>query len=183
MYHFPNGTALTRVNYQCPACGPVGEDDGSGLVSLASMSTDAVLGGHIRATISSSGPADSLLTVRAVGLLESPFRDRTMMSDIVRELVQPGGARECELTLTVPDDLTPGSYACAVLVVANGSAFVFRRMVQITNALGADRSVSVAPPRSEAVANGAGLSGLSVEGRYGEPASRVGSSSALGSEE
>jgi hypothetical protein len=130
-YQFPNRTALMRVNYQCPSCGPIGEDDASGYVSLVSMSTAAIQGGCIRMRISVVGPAEQLLTVRAVGLLESPFRSRTMLSELVRELVQPGAARQIELTLSVPEDLTPGSYPCAVLVVANGSASTFRRMAQI----------------------------------------------------
>ncbi|MEO7261940.1 MAG: hypothetical protein ABI047_11905 [Jatrophihabitantaceae bacterium] len=131
-YGFPGSGLLNRVNYQCPACGPVGEDDGSGLLSLLSMPTVVAAGEPLTVMISASAPADSAACLRAVALLESPFHDREMRSSVVRDTLQPGVVHRHELTVEVPDDLTPGIYVFAVVAVLNGSATILRRMVQVS---------------------------------------------------
>jgi hypothetical protein len=131
-YRFSGTGLLNRVNYQCPACGPVGEDDGSEPIALLSIPAAVAAGEPLTVQISGSAPADSAACVRAVALLESPFHDREMRSPVARDTLQPGSASQYELTVPVPDDLTPGSYAIAVVAVVNGSATILRRMVQVT---------------------------------------------------
>jgi hypothetical protein len=130
-YRYADGGPLQRANYQCPLCGPIGEDDARRLLRLTVMPTAVVQGEDLTVTAECQAPTDEVVEVHAVAFLESVFRDRRMVGDTVAETVNPGQLRELELHVTVPEDLVPGVYPFAVLGVVNGAGYLIRQLVEV----------------------------------------------------
>jgi hypothetical protein len=136
LYRYPDGGPLRRANYQCPRCGPIGEDDGRRLLHVTELPATVAQGNELTVSAACSAPDDEVVQVHAVAFLESVFRDRRMVGHIVAETVNPGEHRELTLQVHVPKDLVPGVYPFAVLAVVNGAGYLIRQLIEVVRPAG-----------------------------------------------
>ncbi len=133
-YGYSDGGPLERHNYQCPVCGPIGEDDGRRLVRLAELPSSVERGALIDATLDCTAPDDEIVQVHAVAVVESLFRDACYVGEPVSVVVAPGAARSVVVRVAAPAELAPGTYPIAILAVVNGASCLIRRFVGVTAA-------------------------------------------------
>jgi len=134
-YSYPADSRLERTEYQCPACGPVGEDDGRRLLRLTGLPRTIEQGSVLTASLECRALDEEITYVAAIAVIESPFKDRRMIGDLITGVAHPGQVSALEVSVSVPSALTPGLYAFAALAVVNGASCVSRHMVEVRRSL------------------------------------------------
>ena len=124
-------TAHRRTIYECPACGPVGEDDGRRLLTARSWPQAVRAGERLAAVVCVTAPEDEFLVVDAVAVLEEWHHAKWMASTRWTAHVDAGSCAEYELVVDVPADLPPGMYQFLVIATINLELTIKRSMLEL----------------------------------------------------
>ncbi len=130
-----DGTSGERIVYACARCGPVGEDDGRGILSIIDFPKTVQAGNNLQIVCRLNAPEDESLIANVGLLIECWRRERELVSQTIGPLeIMAGGRLDFSLECVAPSDSTVGVYSVGILAIINGSLTVYRQMVNFIDA-------------------------------------------------